>query len=201
MIAEHHPIRIDDEQLQVVEAAVEQCFQLRLRGLDRRSAHAGLRHPDGLGHLRNHVLIVARGNAPQQGIQHVLAQRRLVLHRRVGRNLDFFGSAAALGAQSWPLHLKLAVAEHHLACLPAIENYARRATFALLLRTSRHLRGRQLQYGLKDSSSSDIDELIAGHQHKSRASAQYRFRLWSCRRLRRHGCVSRRSSRGHYLRP
>src|ERR1019366_7922734 len=71
--------------------------------------------------------------------------------------------ALAFGAQPWPFHLDLAVAEHDLARLPTIENHAFRAAFALLLRASRYLRGGQLQHRLKDGASGDIDELIAGH--------------------------------------
>jgi hypothetical protein len=88
-------------------------------------AHAGLGYPDGLGHLRDHVLIVACGNAAQQRVEHALAQRRLVLHRGVSGNLDFLAAALAPGAQAWPFHLDFAIAEHHLARLPAMEDHTR----------------------------------------------------------------------------
>jgi hypothetical protein len=47
----------------------------------------------------------------QQRVQHALAQQRLVLHRGVGRDLDFFASAQALGSQPRLFHLDLSVAE------------------------------------------------------------------------------------------
>jgi hypothetical protein len=47
----------------------------------------------------------------------------MVLHGRVGGNLDFFATPA-LTAQTRPFDLDRAIAEHHLTRLPAIEDHS-----------------------------------------------------------------------------
>ena len=108
-------------------------------------------------------IIVCRRNATQQRIQHVLARLRLVLHSGVDGNLDFFAAALALGEQPGRFQLDIAVAEHQLPRLPAIEDHAFRGAFALLRQTFRHLRGAKLQHPLKNGSTSDINESITCH--------------------------------------
>lgn len=44
VLAEDHLVDVDDEQVQVIEAAADEGFQLHLRGFDCGPAHAGLTH-------------------------------------------------------------------------------------------------------------------------------------------------------------
>jgi hypothetical protein len=54
-------------------------------------------------------------------------------------------------------HFQLAVAEHHLARLPAMEDHFARAALALLQSSPGHLTGRQLQYRLNGCTAGHVN--------------------------------------------
>ena len=102
VVAEDESADIKDEQLHVVEAPAEQGFDLRFRGLDRRPAHRRMRHPRRLGQPRNHILVVARGNAMQQDVQHPCPHGPAVLHGRADRYFYFLAMGALLRKRGRP---------------------------------------------------------------------------------------------------
>jgi hypothetical protein len=89
VVAEDEPVDVDHQQLQFIETPVERSVQFGFRSFDRRPAHRRARHARCFRHLRNHGLVVARGNAMQQGVQHSRPHLFLVPHGGVSGNLHF----------------------------------------------------------------------------------------------------------------
>src|SRR5664279_3478518 len=161
VVAEDESVDVNHQQLQVIEAPRKQPLDLRFRSLDDPPAHRRPRYPRGLGHRWNDFLVVASGDAPHQDLQHPRAHLLAVLHGRVGRHFDLPARSPAR-AQTRPLDFQLAIAEHHLAPLPAMENNLPVAAFALLGRASRRLAGRQLQHSIDGGTAGYVDQFVAG---------------------------------------
>ena len=70
VVAEDEPVDVDHQQLQLVETPRQQRLHLGLGGLDHPPAHRRTRNSHRLGHLRNDFLVVARGDAAHQDLQH-----------------------------------------------------------------------------------------------------------------------------------
>src|SRR5260370_12602342 len=92
VLAEHHAIDVNHQQIHVIEAPLQQLFQRFFACLRRFPAHIGLRYPAGRRHLRQHFGVLPRRDPPHQHIQHPLTQP-VFLHGLVGRTRHF---AAAL---------------------------------------------------------------------------------------------------------
>src|SRR5271157_2266015 len=108
-----------------------QRLDLGLRGLDHPPAHRRPGSSHGLGHGGNCFLVVARGDAAHHNVRHPRSRLLAVVHGGVGRHFDLLAGAPAR-SQAWPLDFQLAVAEHDLARLPAMENNFSGAALALL---------------------------------------------------------------------
>jgi hypothetical protein len=136
MLAEHHAVDVDHQQVDVIEAPRQQLLQRRFAGGDGLAAYVGLRHAAGLGHLRQHLLVMASGDAAHQHVQHPSAQAA-ILHGFVGRNRHFL---LVLAAQPRPFHSQFALLQTNPSALAPVPDHVR----APLPRRacSRHLLGR-----------------------------------------------------------
>src|ERR1017187_3353043 len=161
VVAEQQPVDVNHQQLQLIEAPREQRLDLGLRSLDHLPAYGGLGNSHGLGHGGYDFLVVARGDAAHQDIQHPRPHLLAVVHRLVSGDFDLLAWPPS-PAQAWPLDLQFAVAEHDLARLPAIEDHVPGASLALLRRTSCRLARRQLQHSLNGGTPGYIDQFVTG---------------------------------------
>jgi hypothetical protein len=161
VLAEDEPIDVDHQQLQLIEASREQRLDLGFGGLDHPPAHCRLGNSDGLGHRGNDFLVVARGDPAHGNLKHPRPHPLAVPHGGVSGHFDLPARPASL-AQAGPLNLQFAVAEHHLARLPAIEDHLPGTPLALLRRTSCRLARRQLQYSLNRGPPGHVNQFVTG---------------------------------------
>ena len=162
LVAEVHPVDVDDQQFDLIEAALQQLLQRGFGSFDGFPAHRRSRHPHRVGHLRNHFAVASRGNAVQQDFQHTLAGGGVLLHGLVGGDGNFFVGTATFVAQSRPVHFQLALLQTYAARLGSMPHQVRGASLALL-RWSGDLRGRKFEYGFDAGASHHVDQFVDGH--------------------------------------
>src|SRR5215472_8196145 len=124
--------------------------------VDFRNAHA-------VGHLRNHLLVAARGNSIHQKLEHAPLQPHLIAQRHIGRNRHLLIRSRSTSPQAWLADRQLAVAQVDLPwLLPVPHQGPIPPPFALLPGTG-HLFGRHLQNRVDGDSADRVHQLIDGH--------------------------------------
>ncbi len=108
MRTESLSIDVDGQQVGFVPAPLLQQAQLFGAAFNRLAADAAARDPSGLGHCRQHVLILASRHAAQQSAHHALGGSPILLQSFVGRHRDL---ALRLMVQTGPPYFDLAVGE------------------------------------------------------------------------------------------
>src|SRR5947209_219967 len=79
LLAEVHAVDVNDQQLDLIEAPLQQLLQCGFGSFDGFAADCRARHAHRVGHFGNDFAVAARGHAIQQDFQHAFAGGAVLL--------------------------------------------------------------------------------------------------------------------------